>query len=210
LTQPDDDETVVVMSAIDQLLWDRSAAALEERRMTLQEYFATPETLYPQELIDGVVRVADAPFVSHQRVVLRLAMALEAHAREAHAGEVFVAPIDVVFDRERPLVLQPDLLFVSKQRLDIVLDRIFGAPDLVVEVLSPRPRIGELNERVAWFAEYGVREIWLYNQIERQLHVLGCDDGRVQWQTTCDAETPPPSGVLPDFGRSMRSVLERW
>ena len=197
------------MSAIDQMLADWSATVLEERRMTLREYFATPEVLLPQELIDGGIRVADAPFVSHQRVVLQLAIALHGHAREVHAGEVFVAPIDVVFDRERPLVLQPDLLFVSRERLDIVHDRIYGAPDLVVEVLSPRPRIGELDERVAWFAEYGVREIWLYSQLDRQLHVLGCDDGRVQWRTTCDAETPPPSGVLPDFGRSMKSVLER-
>lgn len=177
--------------------------------MTLHEYFATPEVLYPQELIDGVIRVADAPFVSHQRVVLQLAMALHAHARESHAGEVFVSPIDVVFDRERPLVLQPDLLFVSSERLDIVHERIHGAPDLVVEVLSPRPRIGDLVERVAWFAEYGVREVWLYNQIARQLDVLGCDDGRVQWRTTCTAETPPPSGVLPNFNRSMQSILER-
>jgi Uma2 family endonuclease len=209
LTSRDDDETVVVMSAIDQLLADWSAAVLEERRMTLHEYFDTPEVLYPQELIDGVVRVAEAPFVSHQRVVLQLAMALHAHARETHAGEVFVAPIDVVFDRDRPLVLQPDLLFVSSQRLDIVQDRIYGAPDLVIEVLSPHPRIGQLAERVNWFAEYGVQEIWLYNQIDRELHVLGCDDGRVQWRTTCDAEAVPPSGVLPDFGRSMRSVLDR-
>jgi Uma2 family endonuclease len=209
LTSRDDDESVVVMSAIDQMLTEWSAAVLKERRMTLHEYFATPEVSYPQELVDGVIRVADAPFVSHQRVVLRLALALDAHARETYAGEVFVAPIDVVFDRERPLVLQPDLLFVSSQRLDIVHERIYGAPDLVVEVLSPRPRIGELDERLAWFAQYGVREIWLYNQFDRTLHVLGCDNGRVQWRTTCDTETPPPSGVLPDFGRSMKSVLER-
>ncbi|MBK9241221.1 MAG: Uma2 family endonuclease [Acidobacteria bacterium] len=65
------------------------------------------------------------------------------------------------FDRAQALVLQPDLLFVSASRGDIVTDRIHGAPDLVIEVLSPRPRIGELDERVGWFARYGVREIWL-------------------------------------------------
>lgn len=45
-----------------------------EGHMTLAEYFETPETLLPQELIFGAVRVADAPFVPHQRLVLRLAV----------------------------------------------------------------------------------------------------------------------------------------
>ena len=142
--------------------------------MTLAEYFDTPETMLPQELIYGAMRVADAPFVSHQRVVLRLALAMERHVAAEGLGEVFLAPIDVVFDADRALVLQPDLLFVSRQRSDIVRERIYGTPDLVVEVLSPRPRVGELDERVQWFAQYGVREIWLYHQIERQMHVLAC------------------------------------
>jgi len=176
--------------------------------MTIGEYFATAETLIPQELIYGAVRVADAPFVSHQRVVLRLATALQAHAVERYAGEVFVAPIDVVLDREQALVLQPDVLFVSAARADIVMERIYGAPDLVIEVLSPRPRIGGLEERVTWFAKYGVREIWLYNQSEAQLHILECQEGTVRSRVSIDADTPVTSKVLPDFRRTMVSVLD--
>jgi len=177
--------------------------------MTTAEYFATPEQLIPQELIYGVMRVADAPFVSHQRVVLRLATALQAHAEQTHAGEVFVAPIDVVLDRDEALVLQPDVLFVSAARGDIVRERIHGAPDLVIEVLSPRPRIGGLDERVAWFAHYGVREIWLYDQHDTRLHVLGCEDGKVSSRVTLDGTEPIESSVLPDFRRTIRSVVER-
>jgi hypothetical protein len=84
--------------------------------MTLVEYFDTPETLLPQELVDGQRKVADAPLVSHQRIVLQIAMALESYARRHQAGEVFVAPIDVVLDPDRPLVVQPDLLLVSPAR----------------------------------------------------------------------------------------------
>jgi len=177
--------------------------------MTIAEYFATPESLVPQELIFGVMRVADAPFVNHQRLVLRLATALQAHAVQIGAGEVFVAPIDVVLDRERALVLQPDLLFVSSARGDIVRERIYGAPDLVIEVLSPRPRIGGLEERVTWFAQYGVREIWLCDQLEERLHILGCEDGTVHSRVTCDADAIITSEVLSDFQRTVRSVLER-
>ena len=66
-----------------------------------------------------------------------------------HIGEVLPAPMDVVLDYANALVVQPDLLFVSNDRREIITDRVYGAPDMVVEVLSPRPRIGKLDERVA-------------------------------------------------------------
>lgn len=180
-----------------------------EGRMTLESYFQTPETLLPQELIFGTVRVADAPFVPHQRLVLRLATALQEHADESNAGEVFVAPIDCIFDRERALVLQPDIVFVSHTRRDIVLDRIYGAPDLAIEILSPHPRIGQIDERVRWFAQYGVAEIWLYHQTEGHLHILTCADGKVTSQRTFDDDQAIESGVLPHFHSSIRAAVRR-
>jgi Uma2 family endonuclease len=180
--------------------------------MTLLEYFNTPETVLPQELIDGAVHAADAPFVSHQRVVLRLAMALQAHLDSGEAavrGEVLMAPVDVVLDADRPLVLQPDLLFVSSDREQIVLDRVYGPPDLVVEVLSPRPRIGDLTKRVDWFAQYGVREIWLYNQIARELDVLQCRDGRVSSRVS-PGSGPIESAVFPELRTTMTAMLGQY
>jgi Uma2 family endonuclease len=175
--------------------------------MTLQEYFATPETVLPQELIFGALRVADAPFVSHQRVVLKLAVALVKHAQAHDGGEVVISPADVILDAERALVLQPDLLLVSPERSSIVRERIYGAPDLVVEVLSPHPRIGKLEERVRWLAEYGVREIWLYHQPARRLDVLTCESGVVTATHRFDSETPIRSNVLPFFSESLTSML---
>jgi Uma2 family endonuclease len=175
--------------------------------MTLADYLATPETVLPQELIDGVIRVADAPIVSHQRVVFALARAVQAYAESHDGGEVLIAPTDVILDGERDLVLQPDLVYVSPDRSSIVRDRIHGAPDLVVEVLSPRPRIGTLGERLRWFAHYGVREIWLYHQTDRRLDVLECQDGRADAVNEFGLDHPVRSQVLPLFARTMRSVL---
>ena len=175
--------------------------------MTLLEYFNTPESVLPQELIDGVRYVADAPFVAHQRVVLRLALALEQHTRQV-GGEVFIAPTDVILDRQRPVVLQPDLLYLAADRLHLAMDRVYGAPDLVVEILSPRARIGDLDQRVALFAEYGVREIWLYNQIARQMSVLRCENGAVR-ETVSLGVGPIRSDVLPAFTASIAGIVDR-
>ncbi|HVS04213.1 MAG TPA: Uma2 family endonuclease, partial [Thermoanaerobaculia bacterium] len=74
-------------------------------------------------------------------------------------GEAFVAPLDVILSRTD--VVQPDLLFVSRDRDEIVRDRIRGAPDLAVEVVSPSSRrIDELLKRRA-YERYGLEELWI-------------------------------------------------
>jgi Uma2 family endonuclease len=175
--------------------------------MTTEEYCQTPETNRPSELIYGVPRVADSPLVPHQAAVFDLALALVHHVRDKGLGEIWVSPLDVILDATRHLVVQPDLFFVSKALSHIVTDRVRGAPDLVVEVLSPNPRLGTLNERLGWFAEYGVRECWLLHQLERRLEVVAFEDGAVSARTSFDMRTAIKSQVLPDFDRTLGSIL---
>jgi Uma2 family endonuclease len=175
--------------------------------MTLQEYLDTPERLQPQELIYGAHRVADAPLPHHQRAVARLFRALDDHVTERSLGEVWLSPVDVILDGDRHLVVQPDLLFISEARSHILTDRIRGAPDLVVEVLSPHPRIGQEDERVGWFATYGVAECWLVHLTPRHVEVLAFADGMVTERRTFDQYARIASRVLPAFGRNLFSVL---
>jgi Uma2 family endonuclease len=135
-------------------------------------YLRTPETLRPQELVWGYVRDAAAPTPAHQRVVGALHIRLWQHLRDTGAGEVWLSPVDVVLDHERDLVVQPDLSVVLAEHADRVTDRIWGSPDLVVEVMSPRPRIGSIEERLEWFAAYGVRECWLVHLPGSSIEVI--------------------------------------
>ena len=177
--------------------------------MSVAEYFNTPETSLPMELVYGVLRVADAPFAQHQAAVGDFYLALATHVREHNLGEIWLSPIDVLFDAEKALILQPDLLFISKERSHIVTDRVRGIPDMVVEILSPHPRIGKLEERIGWFTEYGVRECWLLHQQRRQLEVLQFADGAIARRTSFGPWAPIRSEVLPDFDRTPGSIL-RW
>jgi Uma2 family endonuclease len=171
--------------------------------MTVDQYFRTPEALTPMELVVGVLRVADAPMPRHQAAVFQLGLALHRHVRERRLGRIWLSPLDVVLDERRALVVQPDLLFIANERDWIVQDRIRGAPDLVVEVLSPHPRIGRIDERVRWFAQYGVRECWLVHQDRRDVTVIGFRDGLVSGQTVFRGQLPIQSGVLPDFSEQL-------
>ncbi len=164
--------------------------------MTTAEYLATEETLLPRELAYGVLRVADSPGGPHQRIVGRLYLAMVPVAVAA-GGEVVLSPMDVILDYERALVVQPDLMFISRERAGIFQYKVRGAPDLVVEILSPHPRIGKLNERVGWFAEYGVRECWLADLPTRQYSILILNEHGVVERRSCRPGDSAPSDLLP-------------
>lgn len=175
--------------------------------MTVEEYFRTPETVTPMELVFGVLRVADAPTPRHQSAVLNLCLALDRHVRERALGKIWLSPLDVVLDERRALIVQPDLMFISNERDWIVQDRVRGAPDLVVEVLSPNPRIGRTDERIDWFAEFGVRECWLVHQDRRDVTVFDFAQGRVRSRAVFLRDAAIHSRVLPEFSATLDEVL---
>ncbi len=176
--------------------------------MTVEDYFKTPETVLPMELAYGVLRVADAPAPRHQSAVARFFLALDAHVSSRTLGRVWLSPLDVVLDANKALIVQPDLFFISNEREWIVMDRVRGAPDLVVEVLSPRPRIGRTAERLGWFAKYGVRECWLFHQDRRVLTVTQFENGGSREQRVFGMTEPIRSAVLPEFSSSLKQILD--
>jgi len=175
--------------------------------MTTDEYLRMPETMLPQELVGGVVRDAPAPTPGHQWAVGRFFIALTDHVGRHHGGRVWMSPIDVVLDRDSHLVVQPDVILVSEPRLGIVTDRVWGPPDLVLEVLSPRPRIGTLDERIAWFARYGVRECWLVHQDAQEVEVLEFAAASVARRRVFLPEEHIRSTVLPELHASPAAIF---
>ena len=121
---PADDETVVVMSG---------------ERLTTEAYLEGPVTVAPQELVYGALRDAAAPAPRHQDTVGITYRELQAYFERTGSGKAWVSPIDVVLDRDRALVVQPDVIAVTRDRLHIVTDRVWGAPDLVVDAVPAPP-----------------------------------------------------------------------
>jgi len=176
--------------------------------MTLDVYFKTPETVKPAELARGVLRVAESPSARHQSAVMDLFRALDAHVRARRLGRMWVAPLDVVLNREPAIVVQPDLFFVSTERDYMVYERVYGAPDLAIEVLSPNPRIGSTEERIGWFAEFGVRECWLVNLPDLTLTVIRFTDHRIAARDVIKKDARIVSEVLPELTSTLEEILE--
>ncbi len=126
--------------------------------------------IYPEEsrveLIDGEVYEMPAPNPIHQRVLFRLARKTQEYIEIAGIqGEVFLSPIDVVLSEDT--VLQPDIVYVSD--LSKVRDKIDGAPELVVEVVSPSTLKRDISDKMRVYQDYGVKEYWLVFPLEKTI-----------------------------------------
>jgi Uma2 family endonuclease len=101
-----------------------------------------------------------------------------------------------VLDEAAALVVQPDVIFVSTQRSSIIQHCIIGAPDIVVEVVSPGTEHRDRTVKLAWYRRYGVRECWIANPHTRTIDVVDCLTGLAESFTSAEAVR---SHVLPSF-----------
>ena len=152
------------------------AKRLADRRWTFDELAAeVPESNQPMELWDGELIMAPAPSFFHQEIVDRFHDLLKAWVRPRRLGKTASSPIDMILTSRR--ATQPDVLFVSNERLHIVEDRVRGAADLVAEVLSPDSRRRDRIEKRDLYEQHGVREYWIIDPEAETVEVLFLDRG---------------------------------
>jgi len=153
--------------------------AVQPKILTYDDYLALPETKQRYEIIDGeLIWRCPAPTIKHQRVVKKACVKLDPFVEENDLGELILSPVDVVVSRNPLRMRQPDLLFVRKERLSIVQERVEGAPDLVIEVLSPGNARPSVLEKLSDYARIGVRECWIFSPEALTLEVLVLNRGR--------------------------------
>lgn len=149
----------------------------------------TASTDQRYELIDGDLYMNPSPTVTHQVISRNLIVLLDSHVRGARCGLVLGAPLDVVLgEGEKRSVVQPDILFVSNERASIVTDaEIVGAPDLVVEILSPNTKGRDVGIKRALYARSGVHEYWIVDPRFECIDVLfgeGGSERRMRYEVT--------------------------
>ena len=139
--------------------------------ITWQDVQQMPDDGNRYEAIEGDLYMTPAPTPRHQTLLLRLYDALAAVLRERHGGVLLVAPVGVEFPSTGEGV-QPDLLFVSDERRGIIRDTsVRGAPDLVVEILSPSTASHDRGLKLRLCERQGVREYWIVDPDENVVDV---------------------------------------
>jgi Uma2 family endonuclease len=171
------------------------------------DYWKLPEG-EPIELIRGRFVVSPCPLPRHQ-VVLALLAEIFLKISRTSGGIMMFAPMDVVLSDDT--ILQPDLLYVSRTRRDIVKNRVEGSPDLVVEVISGTARRDRV-EKLDLYALYGVAEYWIVDPQAQLIEFLINEGGRFVVQSPANdryqsPRLPEVEIQLADFWREVDERL---
>lgn len=151
-----------------------------------QVFDSLPEGTWCQ-VVNGRLIMSPSYTVQHQSTAGDVLMALHDFVKTQKLGKIIMGPIDSYLDDQN--FFQPDILFVSNERMHIIQDHIYGAPDLVVEILLPESAELDKVEKKAVYERCGVKEYWLVDPETKE--VTGCS-----LQGNVYVEIPLQSGLL--------------
>ena len=183
-----------------------ATSIIEKKRYTYDDYLKTPDDKR-YELIEGELYMTPSPVTNHQRISRRIEFLLEKFVTENELGEIFYAPYDVYFDDEN--VVQPDILFISKDRLNIIGDKnLQGAPDLVIEILSESNAYRDLIQKKKLYARFGVKEYWIVVPGEKTIDIHILKDKTYQLYKTLGEYDTLESQILKGFKMELKAIFK--
>jgi Uma2 family endonuclease len=165
-------------------------------RKTLEDFMRLPEGTLA-ELIDGELLMSPTPKPMHQQIVGNLFFLLKSHIDSASLGRVFVAPLDVHLPSGD--IVEPDIIFIEKMNLGIIQDWIRGAPDLLVEVLSPTGVERDRFVKHKLYGENGVREYWIVDPGAKAVEIFSLAGNQYEPNGYVESDEMIESPLLPQF-----------
>ena len=176
-------------------------------KLSFEEFRQLPIDGKRYELVRGEVHVTPAPATRHQAIVQNLSGNLWPFVIKNHLGEVWTAPLDVRLSRDT--ALQPDLIFVSNARAGIIQENwIAGAPDLVVEVLSPSTAAYDRATKLPIYAEAGVLEFWLIDSQAKTVEVLKLQGKKYLVDASLAGDQVLTSNLFPGWQLPLRDLFD--
>ena len=176
-------------------------------KLSFEEFRQLPSDGKRYELVRGEVRVTPAPATRHQALVQNLSGNLWPFVIKNKLGEVWTAPLDVRLGEDT--ALQPDLIFISNARAGIIqADWIAGAPDLVVEVLSPSTTAHDRATKLPIYAESGVAEVWLIDPQAKTLEVLKLGGKKYYVDATLVGDQVLASNLFPGWQLPLTDLFD--
>ena len=165
-------------------------------RLIADEYYQLPDYAQHEliQLIDGEVVIGMPPIPRHQAIVGEILFLLMSFAKKG-GGRAYTSPIEVYLDEHN--IFEPDTLYLSQDTTCKTEEkRLVGAPDLVVEVLSPGTAKYDRQEKYQAYQQHGVREYWIVDPAHETVEVWALYEGEFARQGAYAAEDVFQSVVL--------------
>jgi Uma2 family endonuclease len=159
------------------------------------------------ELMDGMPVRKPSNTSAHQKVSGKILMSIFEKVKLKDLGHVFHAPFDVVFDSENALV--PDLIFISSERQGIIDPDgpIMGAPDLIIEIISPGTARYDRGDKKDLYERFQVKEYWIADPKNASIEVYDLVEGRYKLVSYAASDGEIESQVLPGLGLRVEEVF---
>lgn len=174
-------------------------------RKTVDDYMKLPEGTLA-ELIEGEILLSPSPKARHQRIVSNLHFALRQFVEARRLGLVLDSPMDVHLPSGA--VVQPDVIFVATAHLSIVKDWIRGAPDLLIEVLSPESVDRDRFTKRDLYGANRVKEYWIVDGEASGVEVLSLSGDRYAPHGYFEAQDSVTSPTLAGLVLPVRQILD--
>jgi len=175
--------------------------------LTYDDYLTFPDSDgIRKEIIEGELFMSPAPSIKHQSILRNLFRILDKFIMENDLGEVFFAPCDVIFSNIN--IFQPDLLFISKMNYQILTTlNIQGAPDLIIEILSPSTIDNDRVFKKLVYQKFGVKEYWIVDPQEEIIEVWALKDARFQLHQKAKKTQKFKSKLLEDLELDLSLIF---
>ena len=179
-------------------------------KFTYEDYKSLPESETERyELLEGELVMVPSPSYKHQLTSGNLEFLLRKFVRENDLGIVLNAPFDVVFEEAgEKKVTQPDIFYISKERTHIIgEDEIQGAPDLIIEIISPRTKERDRGYKRTLYARHGVKEYWLVDPEAKTVEVLTLGEKGFELVKAYQSTEVLSSPLLPGLMIDLKEVF---
>ncbi len=177
---------------------------VETKRQTTADFDALPEGTLVQ-LIDGELMSSPAPTPTHQWIIMQLGGQLNGFVLNHKLGFVYSSPIDVYFLEDE--AYQPDIIFISHERLKQQPEKITIAPDLIVEVLSPSNAYHDLVHKKNVYEASGVKEYWIVDPREKTVEVFENRSGLFVLRVKANKTGTVSSALLAGFVFNLDAIF---
>ncbi len=159
------------------------------------------------ELIYGRLIKMPPPIVRHQEIVGKLYVEIYTFLQKKKVGKVLISPVGVRFSDE--VALQPDIIFISKERMHIIKEKyIDGVPDLVVEIISKGTKKRDTKVKKAIYKRFGVKEYWIVNPFDKSIEVyILSEEGDYELYSRAKNEGQVESKFLKGFRLDLKEVF---
>ncbi|HLR32912.1 MAG TPA: Uma2 family endonuclease [Fodinibius sp.] len=180
--------------------------ATQSKLLTYDDYRRLPDDVNQYQLIGGQLFMIPSPTYFHQVISRNLFKALDQYVSEKNVGEILYAPFDVVLSMRD--VVQPDLMFISRAREDIIAENnVVEAPDLVVEILSDATQTTDRTSKKSLYEKYGTGEYWIVDPTAQTIEQFILREGVLKLKDHLTSSQILASSVIKGFSLPVETVF---